>query len=134
MAGSFTAVTDTTTAASLGSAFVSVLLTPSADGTFAVQRANQDSDSGSLQLVIPEGDNALAVNWGCGKPEQFLARDSASPFETSHNRQFSFQSGLDSIRGSAQDGLSALHSPHATGNSRGTPRAHVRRDRPRNLD
>jgi hypothetical protein len=39
--GSFTAVTDTTTAASLCSVFVSVLLTPSADGTFALQWANK---------------------------------------------------------------------------------------------
>jgi hypothetical protein len=40
---SFTAVTDTTTAASLCSVFVPVLLTPSADGTFALQWANQNS-------------------------------------------------------------------------------------------
>ena len=41
--GSFTAVTDTTTAASLCQVFVSALLTPSADGTFVLQWANQDS-------------------------------------------------------------------------------------------
>jgi hypothetical protein len=40
--GSFTAVTDVTTDVSLCSVFVSVLLIPSADGTFAVQWANQD--------------------------------------------------------------------------------------------
>ncbi len=39
--GSFTAVTDVASAASLCSVFVSVLLTPSADGTFALQWANQ---------------------------------------------------------------------------------------------
>ncbi len=39
--GSFTAVTDVASAASLCSVFVSVLLTPSADGTLALQWANQ---------------------------------------------------------------------------------------------
>lgn len=38
----FTAVTDVASAASLCSVFVSVLLTPSADGTFALRWANQD--------------------------------------------------------------------------------------------
>jgi hypothetical protein len=41
--GSFTATTDVTSAASYCSVFVSALLTPSADGTFALQWANQDS-------------------------------------------------------------------------------------------
>jgi len=40
--GSFTAVTDVASAASLCSVFVSALLTPGADGTFALQWANQD--------------------------------------------------------------------------------------------
>lgn len=40
--GSFSATTDVSTAASLCSVFVSVLLTPSADGTFALRWANQD--------------------------------------------------------------------------------------------
>jgi len=40
--GSFTAVTDVTTDVSLCSVFVSVLVTPSADGSFALQWANQD--------------------------------------------------------------------------------------------
>jgi hypothetical protein len=40
--GSFTATTDVTTAASLCSVFLSVVLTPNADGTFALQWANQD--------------------------------------------------------------------------------------------
>ena len=40
--GSFTLGTDITTATSLCSVFVSVLLTPSADGTFALRWANQD--------------------------------------------------------------------------------------------
>jgi hypothetical protein len=40
--GSFTATTDVTTDVSLCSVFVSVLLTPSTDGTFALQWANQD--------------------------------------------------------------------------------------------
>jgi hypothetical protein len=40
--GSFTTVTDVASAASLCSVFVSVLLTPSADGTFTLRWSNQD--------------------------------------------------------------------------------------------
>ncbi len=40
--GAFTTVTDVASAASLCSVFVSVLLTPSADGAFALQWADQD--------------------------------------------------------------------------------------------
>jgi len=45
----FTAATDTTAAASLCSVFVSVLLTPSADGTFALRWANQEGGLAVLQ-------------------------------------------------------------------------------------
>ena len=45
--GSFTAVTDVASAASLCSMFVSVLLTPGADGTFALQWANQAGGGGT---------------------------------------------------------------------------------------
>jgi hypothetical protein len=40
--GSFTAITDVTTDMSLCSVFVSAMLAPSADGTFALQCSNQD--------------------------------------------------------------------------------------------
>jgi len=48
--GSFVAVTDVTTAASLCSVFVSVQLTPTTDGTFALQWADPLKKGGWMRL------------------------------------------------------------------------------------
>jgi len=52
--GGSTAVTDTTMTASFCSVFVSVLLTPVADGTFALQWANQDGGGGVMRARSPD--------------------------------------------------------------------------------